>query len=221
MLSLISEAIRPAVVIEGFHHRQSANFACHDTPKAGKPFEAGFELYGGEGLTLLEIVRSHLPSAGFAFLSTHHTAGTSEGRTLDKALHLAIVVQCCGFWSVVERMWAMVDEDGRDPAEQFYKALFSTSRREQWMPYYEMSAKALQVAVKCIDGSSLSTHKGPTIIGVASYGSPARCCSMMRGSDWMRVKLIKDDRGMCPRATGLSTSWSIAHHKADMFYATE
>ncbi len=31
----------------------------------------------------------------------------------------------------------MVDEDGRDLAEHFYKALFSNSRRDQGVPYYE------------------------------------------------------------------------------------
>ncbi|KAH9069417.1 hypothetical protein EDB83DRAFT_2551253 [Lactarius deliciosus] len=32
--------------------------------------------------------------------------------------------------------------------EHFYKALFSTSRREQEIPYHERSAKALRFAVK-------------------------------------------------------------------------
>jgi hypothetical protein len=45
-------------------------------------------------------------------------------------------------------MWAMVDEDGRDLAEKFYKALFSNSRRVQGIPCHERSARALQVAVK-------------------------------------------------------------------------
>ncbi|KAH9034030.1 hypothetical protein EDB83DRAFT_2417263, partial [Lactarius deliciosus] len=54
----------------------------------------------------------------------------------------------CGFKSVVGTMWAMVDEDGRDLAEHFYKALFSTtSRRDQGVPYHERSAKALRFAV--------------------------------------------------------------------------
>ncbi|KAH9011634.1 hypothetical protein EDB85DRAFT_2286195 [Lactarius pseudohatsudake] len=95
----ISETATPAVVIDGFHHHRFVLSAC--TMEA--PLEAEFELHGGERLpvTLLEIVRSHLPTAEFVFLSACHTA------------------------------WAMVDEDGRDLAEHFYKALFSTSRREQ------------------------------------------------------------------------------------------
>ncbi|KAI9433884.1 hypothetical protein H4582DRAFT_2101246 [Lactarius indigo] len=100
------------------------------TPAAEKPFDAGFELHGGERLTLLEIVRSDLPTAEFAFLSACHTA------------------EYCGFKSVIGTMWAMVDEDGRDLAKHFYKALFSTSRRTEGIPYHERSAKALQFAVK-------------------------------------------------------------------------
>ncbi|KAH9014131.1 CHAT domain-containing protein, partial [Lactarius deliciosus] len=147
--SLISEAATPAAVIDGFRHYQFVHFACHGTLEAGKPFEAGFELHGDERLTLLEIVRSHLPTAEFAFLSACHTAEATEGSVVDEILHLAAAVQYCGFRSVVGTMWAMVDEDGRDLAEQFYKALFSTtSARDQGIPYCERSAKALRSAVK-------------------------------------------------------------------------
>ncbi|KAH8991557.1 CHAT domain-containing protein [Lactarius akahatsu] len=145
VISLISEAATPAAVIDGFRHHQFVHFACHGTLEAGKPFEAGFELYGDERLTLLEIVRSHLPTAEFAFLSACHTAEVTEGSLDDEILHLAAAVQYCGFRSVIGTMWAMVDEDGRDLAEHFYKTLFSSSRR---VPYYERSAKALRVAVK-------------------------------------------------------------------------
>ncbi|KAH9032345.1 CHAT domain-containing protein [Lactarius deliciosus] len=145
--SLISEAATPAAVIDGFHHHRFVHFACHGTLETGKPFEAGFELYG-ERLTLLEIVRSHLPTAEFAFLSACHTAEVTEGSMVDEGLHLAAAVQYCGFRSVVGTTWAMVDEDGRDLAKHFYKALFSNSGREQGVPYHERSAKALQFAVK-------------------------------------------------------------------------
>src|SRR6266702_800621 len=146
--SLISESATPAVVIASFHHHRFVHFACHGTLEAGKPFEAGFELYGGKRLTLLEIVRSHLSTAEFAFLSVCHTAEVTEGSVVDEGLHLAAAVQYCGFRSVVGTTWAMVDQDGQELAEHFYKALFSTSRREQGIPYHERSAKALRFAVK-------------------------------------------------------------------------
>ncbi|KAH9017633.1 CHAT domain-containing protein [Lactarius pseudohatsudake] len=144
---LISEAATPAAVIDGFHHHQFVHFACSGTLEAGKPFEAGFELYG-ERLTLLDVVRLDLPAAEFAFLSACNTAQITEGSVADEVLHLAAAVQFCGFKSVVAAMWAMVDEDGRDLAKHFYEALFSTSRLEEGIPYHEWSAQALQFAVK-------------------------------------------------------------------------
>jgi CHAT domain-containing protein len=147
--SLISEAATPAAVIDGFRDHQFVHFACHGTLEAKEPFETGFELYGHERLTLLEIVRADLPTAEFAFLSACHTAEVTEGSIVDEVLHLAAAVQYCGFRSVVGTMWAMVDQDGRDLAENFYKALFSnTTTGEQGMPYHERSAKALRYAVK-------------------------------------------------------------------------
>jgi CHAT domain-containing protein len=146
--SLLATAATPATVIDGFQHHRFVHFACHGTLETRKPFEAGFELHQDKRLTLLEIIRSHLPAAEFAFLSACHTAEVTEGSITDEILHLAAAVQFCGFRSVVGTMWAMVDEDGRDLAEHFYKALFSNSRREQGVPYYERSAKALRFAVK-------------------------------------------------------------------------
>ncbi|KAH9033972.1 CHAT domain-containing protein [Lactarius deliciosus] len=146
--SLLSEAATPATVIDGFRNHRFVHFACHGTLEAGKPFEAGFELHGDERLTLLEIVRSDLPTAEFAFLSACHTAEMTDGSVVDEGLHLAAAVQYCGFRSVVGTMWAMADVDGRDLAKQFYKALFSTSEGEQGIPYHERSAKALRFAVQ-------------------------------------------------------------------------
>jgi CHAT domain-containing protein len=146
--SLISEAATPATAIDGFNHHGFVHFSCHGELEAGKPFEAGFKLHGGERLTLLDIVRAHIPDAEFAFLSACHTAEMTEGSNEDVGLHLAAAVQYCGFRSVVGTMWAMVDEDGCDLAKHFYKVLFSNSRRDQGLPYHERSAKALQSAVK-------------------------------------------------------------------------
>ncbi|KAH9009096.1 hypothetical protein EDB83DRAFT_2454160, partial [Lactarius deliciosus] len=115
--SFISEAATPAAVIDSLHHHQFIHFVCHGTLEADKPFEAGFELYGYRRLTLLDIVRSDVPTAEFAFLSACHTAEVTEGSVIDEGLHLAAAVQYCGFRSVVGTMWAMVDEDGRDLAE--------------------------------------------------------------------------------------------------------
>jgi tetratricopeptide (TPR) repeat protein len=164
--SLISDAATPATAIDGFHHHQFVHFACHGTLATGKPFEAGFELHGGARLTLLEIVRSHLPTAEFAFLSACHTAEVTEGSIMDEGLHLAAAIQYCGFRSVVGTMWAMADEDGQDLAKYFYKALFSGSRG---IPYHEKSAKALRFAVK-----KLRRKRGVTLerwVNFVHYGA--------------------------------------------------
>jgi CHAT domain-containing protein len=164
--SLVSETATPAAIIAGLHRHQFVHFACHGTLEAGKPFEAGFELYGDARLTILDIVRAHLPAAEFAFLSACHTAEMTEGSIMDEGLHLAAAVQYCGFRSVVGTMWAMADIDGRDLAKYFYKELFSDSRG---MPHHERSSKALQSAVK-----KLRRKRGVTLerwVNFVHYGA--------------------------------------------------
>jgi CHAT domain-containing protein len=146
--SLISEAATPAAVIDGFRHHQFIHIAGYGKLEPGKPFEAGFELHGGERLTLLEIVRLHFPAAEFAFLSASHTAELTEGSVADEGLHLVAAVQYCGFRSVVGTMWSMADVDGRDLAGYIYQKLFSSPGQHDGIPYSERSAAALQFAVK-------------------------------------------------------------------------
>ena len=115
-----------------------AHFTCHGVLEEGKPFDASFILYGDKRLTLLDIVRSQLPTAEFAFLSACHTAELTDGSIADEALHLTAAMQHCGFRSVVGTMWVVADADGLDVAEHFYKSLFSGG--DQSIPYYEWSA---------------------------------------------------------------------------------
>ena len=167
--SLISEAATPTTVISAFPHYQFVHFACHGTLEAGEPFKAGFELYGDERLTLLEIVRSHLPTAEFAFLSACHTAEVTKGSVVDEGLHLAAAVQYCGFRSVVGTMWAMADVDGKDLAKYFYKSMFRRSQKGERVLYYERSAHALRDAVK-----KLRRKRGTTLerwVNFVHYGA--------------------------------------------------
>ncbi|KAI0249953.1 CHAT domain-containing protein [Lactifluus subvellereus] len=136
----------PKITTESLRHHRLAHFTCHGVLEEGKPFEASFVLHGGKRLTLLDIVRSRLPTAEFAFLSACHTAELTDGSIADEALHLTAAMQHCGFRSVVGTMWAMADTDGRDVAEHFYKSMFSGG--DQSTPYYERSAKALRDAVR-------------------------------------------------------------------------
>ena len=144
--SLISEDATSPAVIEGLKDHRLVHFTCHGTLERAKPFDASFELYGGDRLTLLEIVRSRLPSAEFAFLAACHTAELTDESMADEGLHLVAAMQYCGFRSVVGTMWAMADIDGPDLARHFYKEMFS--RKKQDVPYYERSAEALRNAVQ-------------------------------------------------------------------------
>ena len=114
--------------------------------ETGKPFKASFKLHGDSRLTLLDIARSRLPNAAFAFLSCCHAAEITEESIADEALHLTAAMQYCGFRSVVGAMWEMADTVGRDLAKNFYKSLFSSQNSS--VPYYERSAGALRDAVQ-------------------------------------------------------------------------
>ncbi|KAF8270111.1 CHAT domain-containing protein [Lactarius quietus] len=144
--NLVSSAATPSSVVEGLRGSQFAHFACHGELETGKPFEASFKLHGGARLTLLDIVQSRLPDAEFALLSCCHTAEITEESIADETLHLTAAMQYCGFRSVVGTMWAMADTDGRDLAKSFYKSLFFG--RQEDVPYYERSARALREATR-------------------------------------------------------------------------
>jgi CHAT domain-containing protein len=144
--TLLSKKATPSAVMKRLEDHRFAHFSCHGILETGKPFDACFKLYQGERLTLLEIIRSRLPSAEFAFLSACHTAELTEESIADEGLHLSAAVQYSGFRSVVGTMWAMADIDGQFLAKNFYESLFS----ERWkdVPYYERTAEALRDAVK-------------------------------------------------------------------------
>jgi hypothetical protein len=146
--SLISEGAATSSVLDGLRDHRFVHFVCHGTLEVKKPFDAGFELHGNERLTLLDIVRSHLPAAEFAFLAACHTAELTEGSAADEGLHLAAAVQYCGFRSVVGTMWAMANDDGPVVAKHFYQSMFPKSEQGEPVPYYQRSAGALRDTVK-------------------------------------------------------------------------
>ena len=153
--SLVSAEATPSSVLEGLRGSQFAHFACHGILESGKPFDASFKLHRNSRLTLLDIVRSRLPNAEFAFLSCCHAAEITEDSIADEALHLTAAMQYCGFRSVVGTMWEMADGDGRDLAKSFYKSLFSDP--DTGVPYYERSAGALREATQKLRGKRGNT----------------------------------------------------------------
>jgi CHAT domain-containing protein len=166
--TLISAMATPETVIEGLRAHRFAHFVCHGLLETGKPFDASLELYK-DNLTLLNIVRSQLPSAEFVFLSACHTAELTEDSVADEGLHLAAAMQFCGFRSVVGTMWAMADTDGADLSRHFYKAIFADKASQNGVPYHERSARALQIAVK-----KLRKKRGMTLerwVNFVHYGA--------------------------------------------------
>jgi len=145
--TLVSAMATPKTVVERLRNHQFVHFVCHGLLEAGKPFDASFELHG-DNLTLLNIVRSQLPVAEFAFLSACHTAELTEDSVADEGLHLAAAMQFCGFQSVVGMMWAMGGTDGADLSKRSYKSIFAESPDRRGAPYYERSERVLQFAVK-------------------------------------------------------------------------
>ncbi|KAF8461958.1 CHAT domain-containing protein [Russula ochroleuca] len=165
--TLSSSMATPTTVLERLRDHRFAHIACHGILELGKPFDASFKLYRDKRLSLLDIVRSQLPEAEFAFLSACHTAELTEESIADEALHLAAAMQYCGFRSVVGTMWAMVDGDGRDLARNFYKQVFSG--RKQGERYYVRTAEALRDAVK-----ELRRKRGMTLerwVNFVHYGA--------------------------------------------------
>jgi len=146
--TLFSKKATPIAVLECLRDHRFAHIVCHGKLEPGKPFEASFKLYKGRRLPLLDIVRSQLLDAEFAFLSACHTAELTDESIADEVLHLAAAMQFCGFRSVVGTMWAMADIDGRDLARYFYASVFSNEM--QGARYYERTAEALRDAVKML-----------------------------------------------------------------------
>lgn len=143
--TLFSAKATPTAVLERLRDHPFAHIVCHGILEPGKPFEASFKLHRGKRLHLLDIVRSRLPDAEFAFLSACHTAELTDESVADEVLHLAAAMQFCGFRSVVGTMWAMADADGRDLARSFYESVFSGET--QGVRYHERTAQALRDAV--------------------------------------------------------------------------
>ena len=165
---LASAMATPETVIKGLREHNFAHFVCHGLLETGKPFDASLELHK-TNLTLLEIVRSQLPAAEFAFLSACHTADLTEDSVAQEGLHLAAAMQYCGFHSVIGTMWAMADTDGADLSKHFYKAIFADKADQNGVPYHERSARALQTAVK-----KLRNKRGVTLerwVNFVHYGA--------------------------------------------------
>ncbi len=128
--TLVAAAATPPAVLERIRDHRFVHIVCHGILETGKPLDSGFKLYKGRRLSLLDVVRSRLPNAEFAFLAACHTAELTDESPADEVLHLAAAMQFCGFRSVVGTMWAMADADGPALAGDFYRSVFSGKRTQ-------------------------------------------------------------------------------------------
>jgi CHAT domain-containing protein len=142
--SFSGENAHKKAVLESLQYHPLVHFACHGHLER-QPFDSWFQLYDGEHLTVLDLAKAQLPNAEFAFLSACHSAAGDIYGIPDESIHLAAALQFSGFRSVVGTLWAMVDNDGPDIADAFYKHMFCNAvdtidSRD--------AAKALNVATK-------------------------------------------------------------------------
>jgi CHAT domain-containing protein len=134
---LIGKEANQQTVLSGLRDHSWAQSTCRGR-RDSQPFQSAFEFDADESLTLLDLVRTRLPSGELAFLSACHAAAPDMGGTPDESIHLAGALQFCGFRSVVGTLWAMADIDGPDVAEDFHQYMFvrvrmeQTSRMRQW-----------------------------------------------------------------------------------------
>jgi CHAT domain-containing protein len=144
--SLIGAKATRESVVKHLSKHCMAHFACHGTLNPKQPFDAAFLFRGEERLALLDIIRSRLATAEFAFLSVCHAAEWTDANAPDEALHLTAAMQYCGFRSVVGTLWAMADIDGRDISAHFYNHMFAEG--QQGVRIGDRSAVGLRDAVQ-------------------------------------------------------------------------
>lgn len=162
--SLIATSATTAAAIEGLRHHRFVHFAGSVKLEQGRPLYAPFRLYGGDRLTLLDIARSRLPDAEFAYLSASHTAELTGESIPDEVLHLTAAMQHCGFRSVVGTMWGMADGDGKKVCKQFYKLMFAKNKGQEGVPYHERAAKALRDSVQKLRKKGVTTDRWVTYV---------------------------------------------------------
>ena len=144
--TLVGAKATRATVMKHLPNHRLVHFACHGSLKSERPFDTAFLLHGKDRLSLLDIVRSRLSGAEFAFLSVCHRAEWTDARTADEALHLTAALQHCGFRSAVGTLWEMNDSDGCDLSEHFYERMFAED--ERGVPNGRRSARALRDSVQ-------------------------------------------------------------------------
>ncbi|KAJ2929789.1 hypothetical protein H1R20_g7291, partial [Candolleomyces eurysporus] len=106
---------------EGMENYSCVHLACHAAQDIEEPLKSGFYLHDGR-LELSAIMKSHIKSADFAFLSACQTS-TGDHKLSEEAVHLAAGMLAAGYRGVVATMWSIQDEYAPEVAEDFYADL--------------------------------------------------------------------------------------------------
>jgi CHAT domain-containing protein len=109
-------------------------------------------------------VKAQLPNAEFAFLSACHSAAGDIHGTPDESIHLASALQFCGFRSVIGTLWAMVDDDGPDVADAFYKHMFHHPNTMELRD----AAEALNLATRQLRKNKISPDRWINFIHIGA-----------------------------------------------------
>jgi tetratricopeptide (TPR) repeat protein len=120
------------------------HLACHGVQRQDEPTKSALILEDGH-LTLEEIIKLHLPSAEFAFLSACQTT-TGEEKLSDEAVHIASGMLLAGYRGVVATMWSIQDDIAPEIADEFYRRIMAGKGR----PDNQRVAEALHFAVQRI-----------------------------------------------------------------------
>ncbi|EJC97795.1 TPR-like protein [Fomitiporia mediterranea MF3/22] len=161
---LVSKKISHEAVIKALSGSTWVHFVCHGTLDP-KPFNYSFKLTD-HGLTLLDIVRGHIPNAEFAFLSACHTAEQSFLVAHDEVLHLAAAMQFSGFRSVIGSMWELLDEDGPFFAKTVYEYMQNCNEGEAKYKRAAAGLREAAIGLKARDG--IQTERWVNLIHIGA-----------------------------------------------------
>jgi CHAT domain-containing protein len=141
---LVQGAATKQAVIDGLQRHPFAHFSCYGVHKARDPFSAEILLDCNERLSLLDVVRTRIPTTELIVLIFHRNPNMMETEGCLEELQLASIMHYYGYRSVVGTIWGVLDVDALDFSEAFYTTLLSRGAAQLG----EKSAEALRYAVQ-------------------------------------------------------------------------
>lgn len=125
----------PSTVLDRIPTHSFVHFACHGFSSLNDPSSNGLLLIKcGEAatLTISDFEGVENREGAVAYLSACSTAGQSDLKLMDEAIHLANSFQTAGFQHVIGTLWGADDEAAGEVAREFYSRLtLATNENEQ------------------------------------------------------------------------------------------